>query len=158
MTKYTIEDKRSLNNVKNLFKKLISMNVIPIINENDAIATEEIELGDNDNLSAHVAEIVGADLLIILTDIDGFYSENPAIHPDAKLVGELNEIDDEILKRAGGSVSGLGTGGMYTKLIAGKTALTSGISTIIMNGEEPKMIYDAVDGKEIGTLIRKAEK
>ena len=158
MTKYTIEDKRSLNNVKNLFKKLISMNVIPIINENDAIATEEIELGDNDNLSAHVAEIVGADLLIILTDIDGFYSENPAIHPDAKLVGELNEIDDEILKRAGGSVSGVGTGGMYTKLIAGKTALTSGISTIIMNGEEPKMIYDAVDGKEIGTLIRKAEK
>ena len=157
MTKYTIDNERSLKNVTNTFERLLSMNVIPIVNENDVIATEEIEFGDNDTLSAHVAKIVNADLLIIMTDIDGFYSDNPVTHTDAHLIHELNEISDDIMERAGGSVSGLGTGGMYTKLLAGKTALEFGISTVIINGKEPKTIYDIIDGKNIGTLIRKKQ-
>ena len=155
MTKYTIDTEPSRTNVENTFEKLLSMNVIPIVNENDVIATEEIEFGDNDTLSAYVAKIVKADLLIILTDIDGFYSKNPKTHSDAHLIHELNEINDEVMASAGGAVSGLGTGGMYTKLAAGKIALESDIATVIVNGEEPKIIYDIIDGVDIGTLIRK---
>lgn len=156
MTKYTIDTEPSRKNVVNTFESLLKMNVIPIVNENDVIATEEIEFGDNDTLSAYVAKLVNADLLVIMTDIDGFYSENPSVCPSARLISELNEITDDVIKRAGGAVSGLGTGGMYTKLIAGKIALESDIATVIVNGEEPKILYDITDGKEIGTLIRKA--
>lgn len=157
MTKYTISTEPSHTNVANTFEKLLSMNVIPIVNENDVIATEEIEFGDNDTLSAYVAKIVKADLLVILTDIDGFYTENPKTHSDACLIHEINEINDDIMSRAGGAVSGLGTGGMYTKLIAGQIAMESNIATVIVNGEEPKILYDIADGADIGTLIRKKQ-
>lgn len=155
MTKYTIDTEPSRKNVVNTFERLLEMNVVPIVNENDVIATEEIEFGDNDTLSAYVAKLVSADLLIIMTDIDGFYNKNPKTHSDAKLIHELHEIDDEVMECAGGAVSALGTGGMYTKLVAGKIALESNVSTIIVNGEEPKIIYDIIDGKEIGTIITK---
>lgn len=155
MTKYTIDHETSLKNARNTFERLFSMNVIPVVNENDVISTEEIEFGDNDTLSAYVAKIVNADLLIIMTDIDGFYSDNPVTHSDAHLIHELNEITDEIFQKAGGTNSGLGTGGMYTKLVAGKIAMEADIATVIVNGEEPKTLYDIIEGKNIGTLIRK---
>ncbi len=153
ITKYTIDNEHSRENAVNTFSTLLTMGVIPIVNENDVISTEEIEFGDNDTLSAYVARLVGADLLIILTDIDGYYTENPKEHPDAKLVSEIYEITDFIKEKAGGAGSQMGTGGMYTKLIAAEIAQPDDIVTVIARGDDPEIIYQVIDGEQVGTAI-----
>ena len=153
LTKYTIDNEKSRFNAINTFSALLNMNIVPVINENDVISTEEIEFGDNDTLSAYVAELVRADLLIIMTDIDGFYDKDPKSHSDAKLIYEIHEITDSIKELAGGAGTKRGTGGMITKLLAGEIAQKSKINTVIVNGDDPEIIYDIVEGKEVGTII-----
>ena len=153
ITKYTIDNEHSRQNAINTFSTLLEMGVIPIVNENDVISTEEIEFGDNDTLSAYVAGLVSADLLIILTDIDGYFNDNPKEHPEAKLVEEIYEITDEIKEKAGGAGSKMGTGGMMTKLIAAEIAQKDNIDTVIARGDDPEIIYQIVDGESVGTAI-----
>lgn len=153
ITKYIIDNEHSRKNAINTFSVLLEMGVIPIVNENDVISTEEIEFGDNDTLSAYVARLVGADLLIILTDIDGYYSDNPKVNPNAKLISNIYEITDELKEKAGGAGSSQGTGGMITKLIAAEIAQQDNISTVIAQGDNPEIIYRIIDGEEVGTAF-----
>ncbi|MBR6800712.1 MAG: glutamate 5-kinase [Eubacteriaceae bacterium] len=138
-------------NVINTFARLEEMGVIPIVNENDTVATEEIVFGDNDTLSAIVATLTKADALVILSDIDGMYTSNPKTDPDATLISDIYEINDDIISRAGGSISGLGTGGMETKVRAASITTKEGIDCFIISGTNPMGLYDLVDGKNIGT-------
>lgn len=154
LTKFILEEESRYNNTKNTFETMFEYGVIPIVNENDVISTYEIEFGDNDTLSAYVAELVDADLLVILSDIDGFYNGNPAENPDAKLIPVVEEINDEILALAGGAGTKRGTGGMQTKLGAAKIVMEKGIDMIITNGARVENIYDIVDGKSVGTLFK----
>ena len=131
--------------------RLLGLGVIPIVNENDTIATEEIVFGDNDTLAAKVAVSVGADLLILLSDIDGLYTADPRSNADATLISEVKVITDEIMALGGGAGSALGTGGMETKLRAARIATDKGCDMIIMNGAYPEGIYNILDGKGIGT-------
>lgn len=145
-------------NAINTFKALKERKVIPIVNENDCIATDEIQeecFGDNDILSAMTADIVEADLLVILSDVDGLYDANPNENSDAQLLQTVSKIDKKIMESAGKSASGLGTGGMITKIGAAKYATERGIDTIIASGEDVKIIYDILDGEEIGTVFTK---
>jgi glutamate 5-kinase len=144
-------------NVTNTFETLFTYNVIPIVNENDSVAIEELVYGDNDTLSAVTAKLVCADLLIILSDIDGLYDGNPQDNPDANLIPVVREITEEIESVAGGSQSSVGTGGMATKIAAAKIAVTNGIDMAIVNGKSPELIYDVLDGKAVGTLFLKKE-
>ncbi|MBE7009924.1 MAG: glutamate 5-kinase [Ruminococcaceae bacterium] len=153
LTKNVIEDEKRKNNAITTFNTLLEWGVIPIVNENDAISTEEIEFGDNDTLSAMVACLVQADLLIILSDIDGLYSADPHKSEDAKLIDEIDEITDDLFRIAGGAGSSRGTGGMSTKLIAAQRVMENGIPMIITNGQRPAVIYDVLDGKRVGTLF-----
>ncbi len=153
ITKYIIDNEHSRQNAVNTFSTLLEMGVIPVVNENDVISTEEIEFGDNDTLSAFVARLVGADLLIILTDIDGYYNDNPKVNPDAKLIEEIYEITDEIKEKAGGAGSKMGTGGMMTKLIAAEIAQQDEITTVIAQGDDPEIIYQILDGESVGTVV-----
>lgn len=147
------------NNVTNTFQALMQMGAIPIVNENDSVAVEELVFGDNDNLSAIVAALIGADLLVILTDIDGYYDDNPAENPGARLVARVNEITEEMILNAGGSGTARGTGGMRTKLEAADFAAKNGIATVIMSGERVQKIYDLLDGHAVGTIFEpKTEK
>lgn len=144
-------------NAHNTFKSLLDYGVIPIVNENDTIATDEIKIGDNDVLSAYVASLVSADLLILLSDIDGLYDRNPSSE-GAKLIRTVNVIDKNIEKIAAGTSSNLGTGGMRTKINAARIAMEKGITMVIANGERPDNIYDIISGKEVGTIFtRKGE-
>lgn len=136
---------------ENTMTKLLELGVLPIINENDTVATEEIVFGDNDTLAAEVAVSVGADLLLLLSDIDGLYTKDPHKFSDASLIDEVFEITDEILALGGGAGSSLGTGGMQTKLNAAKIATGGGCDMIIMNGSFPEELYSIIDGKKIGT-------
>ncbi|QCX34448.1 glutamate 5-kinase [Caloramator sp. E03] len=145
-------------NARNTLFALLDNNVIPIINENDAIVTEEIKFGDNDTLSACVASLVEADLLILLSDIDGFYDSDPHINPNAKLISWIDKITPEIEAAAGGAGSHLGTGGMATKIKAAKIAVSAGTSMVIANGSNPKIITDIITGKNIGTWFKPKEK
>ena len=138
-------------NFSNTISRLLELNVIPVINENDTIATEEIKVGDNDTLSALVSVSVSADLLILLSDIDGLFTADPHKYSDAKLIREINEIDDSVLALAGDSSSNLGTGGMKTKLHAAKICMDGGCDMVIANGSTPELLYDIVDGAPVGT-------
>lgn len=140
-------------NFSNTLNRLLDLGAIPIINENDTVATDEIVIGDNDTLAAFVAESVKADKLILLSDIDGLYTADPHTHPDAKLIHVANKIDDDIIALAGGSSCSLGTGGMVTKLQAAKICLACGCDMIITNGNTPTNLYDILDGKQIGTTF-----
>lgn len=140
-------------NFTNTLNRLLNLGVIPIINENDTVATHEIVIGDNDTLAAIVSECVHADKLVLLSDIDGLYTADPHTHPDAKLIQTINQIDDEIIALAGGSGGNLGTGGMVTKLQAAKICLACGCDMIITNGSKPTNLYDILDGKHIGTTF-----
>ena len=131
----------------------MELGAIPIINENDTVATKEIVIGDNDTLAAIVAQSVKADKLVLLSDIDGLYTADPRRDPNAQLIEVAHKIDDEILALAGGSGTNLGTGGMITKLEAAKICLSCGCDMIITNGNNPKNLYDIVDGKAIGTTF-----
>lgn len=154
LTKYAIDTDYKKQHVINTMETLIEMGIIPIVNENDTCAIDELDgenFGDNDNLSAIVADIVNADMLIMLTDIDGLYTSNPRTNPDAEKLDVVEEITDEIRIMAGGSGSNRGTGGMITKIQASEYATEKGIDCVIMNGETPKRLYDLFEGKSIGT-------
>lgn len=140
-------------NARNTFFSLLDLGVIPIVNENDAIVVNEIKVGDNDTLSSMVASIVEADLLMILSDINGLYDSNPKNNKDAKLIHVVEEITPEIEECAGGAGSSLGTGGMITKINAAKIAVSSGTSMMILNGSEPNILTRAIDGEKVGTLF-----
>jgi len=138
-------------NFTNTLNRLLELGALPIINENDTIATSEIAVGDNDTLGALVAASVKSDLFIVLTDIDGLYTADPRRDPNAQLISEVTEITKEMLQGAGGQGSSLGTGGMATKLSAAKIAMDAGVDMIIVNGASPEIIYDAVGGRSVGT-------
>lgn len=142
------------NNIINTFETLLSYGVIPIVNENDTVAVDELVYGDNDTLSAVTASLVNADMLIILSDIDGFFDTNPQLNENAKLIPVIKEITAEIENAAGDSESLVGTGGMATKISAAKIAVNSGIDMVICNGKNPESLYDILDGKHVGTLFR----
>lgn len=148
-----IEHEDRKTNVVNTFRALLDFGAVPIVNENDSVSVEEIVFGDNDNLSAIVASLVDAEGLIILTDIDGYYDDNPRENPDARIIHRLDKITDEMIEAAGGNGSDRGTGGMRTKLEAARFAGEHGIQTIIMSGENPKKIFDIFDGHFVGTHI-----
>jgi len=152
MTKYTMVNQESRSNAKNTFEELFALGVIPVVNENDTVSTYEMRFGDNDTLSALVASLTGADLLILLSDIDGLYTDDPHKNPNAETISDVYEIDDKILGMAKGSTgSNVGTGGMATKLAAAKIATYSGADMIIANGEDISVIEDIIAGKKIGT-------
>ena len=146
-------DRHRYTNGRNTFMTLLQQGVIPIVNENDVVALDELKIGDNDNMSALVAGIVDADLVIILSDIDGLYTANPATHPDATLVHTVQEITPEVEASAGGVGSSRGTGGMATKIQAAKAATNSGIQLVIASGTEKNAIPRILQGEEIGTLF-----
>lgn len=138
-------------NFSNTLNRLLELDAIPVINENDTVATEEIVIGDNDTLAAIVAKSTNADLLILLSDIDGLYTADPHKCPDAKIIEKVTKIDEKITALAGGKGTSLGTGGMVTKLNAAKICLDSGCDMVIANGNNPLNIYDILDGKPVGT-------
>lgn len=154
LSKYSIETDHKKENVLNTMNTLMSMGTIPIVNENDTVAIDEIEganFGDNDMLSAIVSVLIDADQLIILTDIDGLYDSNPRLNPTAKKISVVEKIDEKILKMAGGSGSNRGTGGMATKLKAATLTTENGIDCIVVNGSSPSILYSVIDGVEVGT-------
>ena len=153
LTKDVTDGAETKQNGENTFNELIGMKVVPIVNENDTVAVDEIKFGDNDFLSYIVAKITHADLLIILTDIDGYYDKNPNEYHDAILMHTITDLTEKIEEAAGGVNSRLGTGGMLTKVHASRLAAEHGIAAVIANGEKPEIIYDILDGKEVGTLF-----
>lgn len=146
-----IEHKERKANFENTMCRLLDLGAIPIINENDSIATDEIVIGDNDTLGAIVATAINADLLILLSDIDGLFTADPRTDKNAVLLEQVKEITPEIESMTGGAGSKFGTGGMATKIKAAKIATEAGIDMIIANGKEPHILYDIVDGKSVGT-------
>lgn len=153
ITKTEAIDRHRYTNTRNTFMELMRQRVIPIVNENDVVALDELKIGDNDNMSALVAGIVDADLVIILSDVDGLYTANPQTHPDAVIVPEVAEITSEIEASAGGVGSARGTGGMATKIQAAKAATSSGIHLVIASGTEKNAITRVLQGEELGTLF-----
>lgn len=158
LTRDAVDQQTRREYIENTFEKLLEMGTIPIVNENDTVAVEEIVFGDNDTLSAIVAKAVGGQLLIILSDIDGLYDKNPKEYPDAKLIPLVHEITPELEAAAGGKGSELGTGGMITKLHAAQIAMESGCDMMILNGSDPDILYDCLQGKAAGTLFLAEEK
>lgn len=157
LTRDIIEFPESLNNVTNTFDALLEMAIIPVVNENDTVAVEELDhqtkFGDNDQLSAIVANIVGADMLIMLSDIDGFYDQNPTTNPDATLYHTISEVTEDVMVRAGGEGSAFGTGGMITKLKAARYLLQHDREMILAKAEDLTIIFDILEGYEIGTYF-----
>ncbi len=155
LTKTIISTPDRVDNVRNAVDTLTAMGVVPIVNENDTVAIDELELeiGENDSLSAIVASIVGAEVLIILSDIDGLYSEDPHKNQNAEMISVVSQIDDSIEHLAGGAGSNLGSGGMATKITAAKIATTAGVDMVIMNGRNPEDLYRLFDGEQIGTYF-----
>ncbi len=138
-------------NFHNTLARLLELGALPVINENDTISTEEFGIGDNDTLSAIVAVTIQADLLILLSDIDGLFDGDPRKNPDAKLIDTVKKIDEHIISLGGGSGSNLGTGGMATKLRAAQMATAAGCEMVIANGQSPEVLYDVAAGKRVGT-------
>ena len=160
LTKYAVQTKQKRQNVINAIDTLLDMDIIPIINENDTVAIDELEgqnIGDNDMLSAIVAKLISADKLIILTDIDGLYDKNPKTHPEAEKIEVVEKIDDRILSICGAAGTSRGTGGMVTKVHAAQIACSAGIPTVVMNGSAPQDIYKLIDGRQTGTLFMPGE-
>ena len=154
MTKNTMLNKLNRMNAKNTFNELLHMGAIPIVNENDTISTYEIEFGDNDTLSAVVAALVEADLLILLSDIDGLFTDDPHKNPDAKFIHVVDSLDDKLKAMGKGSTgSNVGTGGMATKLAAAEIASSAGTDMIIANGKDFHVIHKIIQGKDYGTLF-----
>ena len=149
-----IQNEERNKNFQNTLYRLLELEALPIINENDTIATDEIVIGDNDTLGAIVAKSAKADLLILLSDIDGLYTEDPHKNPNAVLLNEVDKITSEIIAMTGGAVTKLGTGGMQTKLHAAEIATKNGIEMVIANGNNPEVLYDIVNGENIGTRFK----
>ena len=146
-----VEQPEHFRNFKNTMERLLQWNVLPIVNENDTVATQEIAIGDNDTLAAIVATSLHADLLILLSDIDGLFTADPRTDPDAELIERVEELTPEIYALAGGEGSGLGTGGMVTKLSAAKLCMDAGCDMIIANGSNPTLLYALLDEVDFGT-------
>lgn len=162
MTRDIVDYPESRKNAINTLEQLLTMDIIPIINENDAVAVDELDhltkFGDNDELSAIVCQMLNADLLIMLSDIDGFYSDNPSKNKDAILYSTISEITQDIMAQAGESAgSKFGTGGMISKLKAARRVLDAHGAMVLANGKPPRIIFDILDGKEVGTLFRGKE-
>lgn len=153
ITKYTMMNNASRENAKNTFSELLKLGVIPIVNENDTIATSEIEFGDNDKLSAIVAAITDADLLILLSDIDGLFTDDPNKNPDAQFVEEVPFIDNKFMDMAKGASSDVGTGGMAAKLQAARIATDAGADMVITNGDDVTNVLAITGGLNKGTLF-----
>ena len=155
MTKNTIVDDLNRFNAHNTFMELLKLGAIPVVNENDTVATYEIEIGDNDTLSAIVAALIEADLLILLSDIDGLYSDDPRTNPDAEFIEVVEHLDDEIMQMGRSTTgSNVGTGGMGTKLIAAQIATKSGADMIIANSVNLEVIHQIMEGENVGTLFK----
>ena len=153
LTRDIIDSPERKQNVVNTFQNLLRYGVVPVVNENDTVAVEEIVFGDNDTLSAIVGSLVGADLLIILSDIDGVFDQNPRVNPNAKLIPHIPEITDSIRALAGDHGTSLGTGGRCTKITAAQIGLNAGFPTVILKGARPENLYDLLEGKQVGTYI-----
>jgi len=154
MTKNTIVDDMNRFNAHNTFKELLKLGVIPIVNENDTVATYEIEIGDNDTLSAIVAALIDADLLILLSDIDGLYTDDPRSNPDAKFIEQVDVLTPEYMNMGKSTTgSSVGTGGMNTKMIAAKIATSSNVDMIIANSKDIGILHRLMEGKKEGTLF-----
>ena len=155
MTKNTIVDNLNRYNAHNTFSQLLEMGVVPIVNENDTVATYEIEIGDNDTLSAIVAALVGADLLILLSDIDGLYTDDPRTNPDATFIEQVDVLTDELMRMGKATTgSNVGTGGMNTKMIAAKIATSSNVDMVIANSSDIGILHRILDGEKEGTLFK----
>lgn len=156
LTGDVIANEISRKNTENTFLELIGMGIIPVVNENDTVVVDELvgsQIGDNDTLSAIVARLIGADLLIILTDIDGLYDDNPSVNPNAKRIPAVRKVTDDIRALAGGAGSRRGTGGMRTKVEAAASVNQSGIPCCIMSGADPEKLYNLFEGVQIGTVF-----
>ena len=154
MTKNTMVDDTSRHNARNTFEELLLLGVIPIVNENDTVSTYEIQFGDNDTLSAVVAALVHADLLILLSDIDGLYTDDPRKNPEAEFIEYVEKMDEHFMNMGKGSSSDVGTGGMASKLSAARIASSAGADMIIANGEDFHVIHKIIRGDKIGTLFQ----
>lgn len=157
LTRADLEDRERFLNARDTLRALLDNHIVPVINENDAVATAEIKVGDNDNLSALAAILAGADKLLLLTDQPGLFTADPRNNPEAELIGDVHLIDDALRALAGDSVSGLGTGGMATKLQAADVACRAGIDTIIAAGNRAGVIADVIDSKPVGTRFHALE-
>ena len=157
LTKDDLLDNLTKSNITNTFEALLEKRIIPVVNENDSVSTAEIlhngTFGDNDTLSAHVATLVNADLLVILSDINGLYDDNPRENPEAKRISYVEEITDEMLQASTGAGSKLGTGGMYTKLTAMQKVTSHGINGVIAEGSDPHVLGKILDCEDIGTFF-----
>ena len=151
LTAADLRDENRHQNFTNTILRLLELGVLPVINENDTVSTEEIAFGDNDTLGALAAVSVRADLLVILTDIDGLYTADPRRNPDAVRISEVRELTPEILASAGGQGSALSTGGMVTKLAAARLCMEAGVDMVIVNGCRPEILYEVVAGNPVGT-------
>lgn len=161
LTGDVIANEHNKKNTENTFRELIKMDIIPVVNENDSVAIDELvgnNFGDNDTLSAMVAKLVNADLLVILTDIDGLYDANPRMNSDAKRIPYVAQVTDEVRALAGGTGSNRGTGGMSTKVGAAAIVNEAGIDCCVMSGADPKTLYQLFDGVQIGTVFGKEKK
>ena len=156
LTGDVVANEHNRRNTENTFDELIKMNLIPVVNENDSVAVDELvgnQIGDNDTLSAIVAKLVRADLLVILTDIDGLYDSNPRANPEAKRIPFVSHVTEEVLALSGGTGSNRGTGGMRTKVTAAAAANEAGITCCVMSGARPEALYDLFEGVQIGTVF-----
>jgi len=157
ITNEDILSEKRHQNFSNTLNRLLQLGALPIINENDTVGTKEIVIGDNDTLAAIVAESVKADLLILLSDIDGLYTADPRTNPDATLIHTITKLDDSVLALAGGSGTNRGTGGMVTKLQAARICMDCGCDMVISNGSNPTNLYDILDGKDVGTRFTEVQ-
>ena len=153
LTKDVIDQPDRRAAAEDTFRTLLETGCIPIVNENDSVSTEGINFGGNDTLSAYVALVCHADLLINLSDIDGLYDSDPRKNPDAKLIERVDVVDDGVLAMAGGAGTERGTGGMATKLLAARIVLEKGIPMYILNGKDPTILYELLDGRHVGTFF-----
>ena len=153
LTKDVMDNEARRAAAEDTFRTLLDMNCIPIVNENDSVSTEGIDFGGNDTLSAYVALVCHADLLINLSDVDGLYSDDPRKNPEAKLIEHVKGLDEHVMAMAGGAGTERGTGGMATKLQAARMVLDAGIPMYIMNGKNPEVLYRLLDGEHVGTYF-----
>lgn len=158
LTGEDLRDEERHRNFSNTLGRLLELGTLPVINENDTVSTAEISVGDNDTLGALVAVSIGADMLIVLSDIDGLYTADPRHDSNAKLIPEVLEISQEMREHAGGGGTALSTGGMATKLSAADICMHAGTDMIILNGSKPLLIYDLLEGKQVGTRFIGREK
>ncbi|MDR0288232.1 MAG: glutamate 5-kinase, partial [Clostridiales bacterium] len=153
LTRDVVEKDAMRVNAVNTFEELLKMGIVPIVNENDSVAVDEIKFGENDKLSAIISILASAGLLIILTDKDGYYDKNPNEFDDARLIHSISDLSEKVEAAAGGSGSKFGTGGMLTKVHASRLAAEKGIYSVIANGDDPRIIYEIIEGKDVGTIF-----